>query len=173
MDVQKSITPIILALIGLVIVGALLIPFLLDITAEPDIEPGDTWSYTPTTNLDVDISYSGSLLEHSQYVIDPDTNGITVTFVDEGTYSLILTATTTAAPYQTATQTISIEVGEYGKYHDYKPLLLLIPTMFIVAFMMLVLNRARRGDDDGFGGLGFGGDGSDIAGRFGRGFGKR
>ena len=173
MDMQKSITPIILALIGLIIVGALLIPFLLDITEEPDIETGGTWGYTPTTNLDADFTYSGTLLDHSQYTIDPETGGITVTFTEEGTYTLTVTATS-HNPYQTATQTISIEVGEYGEYHDYKPLLLLIPTMFIVAFMMLVLGRARGGDYDGFGGdSGFGG-GSDIAGKFGRGgFGKR
>ena len=171
MDMQKSINPIILAFIGMIIVGMLLIPFLLDLTHEPDINQGSTVSYQPRTNLDADFTYSGTLLDHSQYTIDPETDEITITFTEEGTYTLIVTATS-HNPYQTATQTIEYEVGDYSEYHDYKPLLLLVPTMFLVAFMMLVLGRKSGGDgfgdDSGFGG------GSDIAGKFGRGgFGKR
>lgn len=169
MDMEKSITPIILTFIGLIIVGTLLIPFLLDLTHEPDREIGDTFTYSPRTNIEAEFTYGGTLLEHSQYSITDGT--IRVTFTEEGTYTLIVIATS-HQPYQTAQQTITIEVGDYGQYHDTKPLLLLIPTMLFVGFMIMLLGRRKDGgggfgDESGFG------DG-DIAGKFGRGgFGGR
>ena len=169
---NKSITPIIMVFIGMIIISMLLIPFLMELTAEADVEQGSTHTYTPETNLDATFSYSGTLLEHSQYVIDPVTGGITITFTQEGTYQLVVTATS-HNPYQTATQTITYEVGEYGEYHDYKPLLFLVPTMLFVSFMLIVLGR-RGGDSGGFGGDGGFSSGGDISGKFGRGgFGSR
>lgn len=173
MDVESSINPIILVFIGLIIVGSLLIPFLIDLTAEADIEPGDTWSYDPRVNIqDAEFSYSGTLLDHAEYEIIG--NVIQITFRDEGTFDLFITAVT-HDPYQTATQKITIEVGQYSQYHDYKPLLLLIPTMLFVAFIITAIGRkvGGGGDDDGFGEAG-GFGGGDIAGKFGRGgFGGR
>lgn len=173
MDMNKSITPIIMVFIGMIIISMLLIPFLMELTHEPDINQGSTLSYQPRTNLDADFTYSGTLLEHSQYTIDPETDAITITFTQEGTFTLVVTATS-HNPYQTATQTIEYEVGEYGEYHDYKPLLLLVPTMLFVSFMLIVLGR-RGGDSGGFGGDGgFSGGGDGISGRIGRGgFGSR
>lgn len=167
MDMEKSITPIVLTFIGLIIVGVLLIPFLLELTHEPDIQAGDTISYSPRTSIDAEITYGGTLLDHSTYVLDG--NKITITTVDEGTFTLVVTATT-HHPEQTAVQTITVEVGEYSKYHDYKPMLLLVPTMLFVGFMLLLLGR-KGGDSGGFGEIGYSG-GGDIAGRFGR-FGGR
>lgn len=165
---QRSITPIMLTFIGMIIVGALLIPFLLDLTDEPMREVGDTYTYSPATNFeDAEFTFGGTILDHSQYTVEDGT--IRMTFTEEGTYTFTVTATT-HNPYQTVTQTARIEVGEYSEYHDYKPLLLLIPTMLIVGFMLMVLGR-RGGDSDGFGDMGYSG-GGDIAGRFGR-FGGR
>lgn len=169
MDMRSSITPIILAFVGLIVVGSVLVPLLLDLVHEPDVEPGDSVSYTPDTNIPATFTYSGTIFDHADCIVQGNT--IDITFRDEGIYTLVITATS-QHPYQEATQTVTVEVGQYGQYHDYKPLLLLIPTMFLVGFMLLVLGRRGGEGGEGFG-VEYGGEGPSISGRIGGGFGGR
>lgn len=169
---NNTITTLGLLFVGVIIVSAVLIPITIDLVGgdETYFEVGSEFSYTPVTNLDdAEFTFSGSAMD--VLTVSPDGTTISGTLDTEGIYTLIVTATTTQ-PTQAATQTIPIRVGEHVDYHDYKPLLFLVPTMLLVAFMMLALGRKSGGDgfgdDSGFGG------GPDIAGKFGRGgFGKR
>lgn len=176
LGMNNTITTLGLLFVGVIIVSAVLIPITLDLVGGGDdyYKVGSEFSYTPVANLDdAEFTFSGSAMD--VLTLSPDGTTVSGTLDTVGSYTLVVTATTTQ-PTQTATQTITIRVGEgnYDEYHDYRPLLLLVPTMLIVAFMVMALGRKSGGDDGGFGDdSGFGG-GPDIAGKFGRrGFGKR
>lgn len=169
--ITGTITPILMVFIGMVIVSGLMIPFLLELTEDPLAVEGNTYSYSPDTNLDAVYSYGGTLLDHSQYTLNSD-GSITIELTEKGTYTFEVYATS-YHPYQTAVQTFDVEVGEYSPYHDYKPLLMVIPVLLFVGLILYALGR-RVGSEggeggDGFGGMSFGGGGGrDISGGFGR-----
>lgn len=167
-DMRNSLTPIIMVFVGMIIVTGLLIPFLLDLTQEDPYCVGDAVSYSPTTNIPGAVySYGGSLLDNSEYTTDG--NGtILIRFTDAGTYTFEVYAET-QNPHQTAVQTYDVHVGERGQYHDYKPLLLVIPVLLFVGMIVFILGRRISGGGSGGGldGISMGNMGTiDITGGF-------
>lgn len=168
-DMGSHLTPIIVIFIGLVIVTGLLIPFLLDLTHDPSVAVGDSQTYSPTSNFDsynVEYSYGGTLLDHSEYVINED-GSITISFTEKGKFTFEVSAQS-HHPFQSVTQVYDVEVGEYSGYSEYKPLLMVIPVLLLVGLILYALGRRIGGDGGGgLDGLALSGGGIiDVSGGF-------
>lgn len=173
---SKTITTLILLFIGIVVVSAVLIPILFEITGGEGeyVSPDEDYTFTAYVNLpDAVFVFEGEAMEY----LTVSEDGQTVSGrLPEGKHTFTVTAYT-FQPTQVATKTITV-ICQPNNYEDSRPMLLLVPTMMIVGLIVWGIRRFTNdsfGDDGG--GEGYGGSSlgdSGIAGRLGRrGFGKR
>lgn len=142
-----GISKLIVALIvSSVLVGSVLIPFLFDIyqqrSADFQLESGQIWSYTPTTNYPSDITMSGNASDYG--VWEDDTIVLTL---PDGYYELYITAHS-ETPTQYATQYVTFFVGTIDP--SLQGLMFTIPTMLIIGMIIFVIRKmgiSSKGDD--------------------------
>lgn len=154
-DLDHVPKKLIMVTVCVIVLAAFAIPTILEFAYGPGPHPGDEQDYYATANLpDAAFSFSGSAMEYATV----EGNHVHFVWDDSGTFELIVTATT-HQPDQTAVKTISYDVkGDW----QYTALLLVIPTLMIVAVMMYVIRPIRENIRTNRGG-GNGGDG-DISG---------
>lgn len=118
------------------------IPTILDFAHGPGIHPGDSTDYYASANLpDAEFSFSGTAMQWAKV----EGNHVHIDWpggddAQTGTFTLIVTATT-SQPEQTATTTIYYEVeGDW----QYTALMLVIPTLMIVAVIMFLVKPIRE-----------------------------
>lgn len=75
---------------------------------------GDGFNYSPSTTLPAEFSVSGNgLVENGGFLTwDSETGTLSGTASEIGTYTVLITATSTVGPVQTATQTVTLVVEE-------------------------------------------------------------
>lgn len=134
---NKTVTTIMTLLIGSIIVMAIFIPFVLDTVTEHDadvtVDSGDTWTYTPNTNLSATFSLSGISEQYVEYE-----GGTYRIAAPDGDYRITIKAVS-ENPYQTAEQTFVLRFGDQSLFDDISPLLLIIPVMVIIGLIIFAL----------------------------------
>lgn len=122
--------------------AAFAIPTIVDFAQGPGIHPGDSTDYYASANLpDAEFSFSGTAMQWGTV----EGNHVHIDWpggddARTGTFTLIVTATT-HQPEQTATTTIYYEVeGDW----TYTALILVIPTLMIVAIIMFLVKPIRE-----------------------------
>ena len=162
---------IVTVFIGFIIVASVLIPVVLDMArqndtgAGTDMRVGQTFVYVPELNIPgAVISVSGDAMDYGSF----SDGEVKIKWEDAGTYTLVITAET-YHPYQTATQTITFDVGE--KESSDNIILLVVPTVMIVGLLVYALRRVGGFGIDVDGDTRIGG--GDFLDSGTRGFGKR
>lgn len=168
---------IVIVFVAVVLIAAVLIPVLLDVVGDEGkhIDPGDTFSYSPTVNIEgATFTFSGTAMEYLE--VSEDGKSVSGTFPDIGTFTLTVTAST-GQPTQSVSQTYELVVSETD-YTKIRGLFLVIPTFVIVGLIVLIarwfmMNGGGGGDVGGLSGESVSGSLDGFKDRFSGGYGKR
>lgn len=137
--VENISMKLITATVAVIVLQAFAIPTIVDFSKGPGIHPGDSWDYTVQTNIDgAVITIEGDAQQYQTIT----GNYIKIVWPDgsEGHHQLIIKAVT-EKPHQEQIKLIEFDVG--GSF-EYEQLILVIPTLMIVAIIVYMVQPIRR-----------------------------